>query len=230
MSQKDPVLGAKVREHLESLGLETPLIKEAVAVPANEKKQIIEEHMAVIMKTLGLNLDDDSLIETPKRIAKMYVDEFFKGLDYANFPKCTTVENKMSAEGEFVAIKNIRVVSMCEHHFLPFFNMNGKGGGVIAYIPGENVLGLSKANRILDFFASRPQVQERLTNQVFEALKVIMNTENVAVYIDTTHTCMSLRGAKDPFAATVTAALGGKFKTDEHIRKEFLEVARSAFI
>lgn len=227
MAQTDAILGNKVQEHLIKLGLETPIKRSGLT--ADQKRAIIEEKMAEIMTALDLDLTDDSLVETPKRIAKMYVNEFFSGLDYNNFPKCTTVENKMSAPDEFVCVKNIQVVSMCEHHFLPFANFEGNGGAVVAYIPKSTVLGLSKANRLVNFFCSRPQIQERLCNQIAEALKVILDTDDVAVYIDATHTCMSLRGSKDPSASTVTCAMGGRFLTDQNIRSEFLNLARSSF-
>jgi GTP cyclohydrolase I len=186
--------------------------------------------MEEVLDLLGLDRQDDSLIETPRRIAKMWVNESCAGLDYDNFPKCTTVENKMSAEDEFVSIGNIRVTSICEHHFVPFVGVNETyGGAVVAYIPKDNVLGLSKAARVVEFFARRPQVQERLTNQVAEALKVICETEDVAVFMNCTHLCMTTRGALDPGASTVTCAMGGRFQSDDNIRKEFLALARAAF-
>lgn len=223
MAQVDPKLGAKVHQHLVNLGLETPMIKNDLT--DDQKIDKLTGLFSEFLTTIGLDLRDDSLVETPKRMAKMYVKEFFTGLNYDNFPKCTTVENKMSAEDEFVAVKNIRVVSMCEHHLLPFFRFDG---GVVAYIPKDQVLGLSKTTRLVEFFAARPQVQERLTNQIAEALKVILDTEDVAVYIDSSHTCMQIRGVKDPNASTVTFAAGGKFKADVKVRGEFLAIAKSA--
>lgn len=226
MAQVDAILGKKVHDHLVSLGLETPMTPNDYA--RGHKIELIEERMKEIMQIIGLDVTDDSLIETPRRIAKMWVNEFFSGLDYNNFPKCTTVENKMAAPDEFVCVKNIQVISMCEHHFLPFANFDGKGGAVIAYIPKSTVLGLSKLSRLTEYFASRPQIQERLTNQIAEALKVILDTDDVAVYIDATHTCMSLRGSKDPSASTATCAMGGRFLVDANIRSEFLNLARTA--
>lgn len=228
MAQTDPILGAKVQAHLLQLGIETPMKDNGLA--DEEKIELITAHMASVLDTLGLDRQDDSLIDTPRRIAKMWVNESCAGLNYNNFPKCTTVENKMAAEGEFVAIKNIRVTSICEHHFVPFVGTNETyGGAVIAYIPKDNVLGLSKAARIVEFFARRPQVQERLTNQVAEALKVICETEDVAVYMDATHLCMTTRGALDPGASTTTCALGGQFLSNDNIRKEFLALAKGSF-
>ena len=228
MSSTDPKLGQKVHEHLVKLNLETPIKRSGLSNKAKIEK--IEGLMAQVMESLDLDLTDDSLAETPKRIAKMYVNEFFSGMDYDNFPKCTTVDNKMAAEDEFVCVRNIQLISLCEHHFLPFLGTNESyGGAVVAYIPGKKVLGLSKLHRVVEFFASRGQIQERLCNQVAEALKVICETEDVAVYMDAAHTCMSIRGAKDPTASTVTCVMGGKFLSDDNIRKEFLSIARETF-
>lgn len=228
MAQTDPILGKKVQAHLCKLGIETPMKDNGMTAP--EKVEEITKHMEQVLDLLGLDRQDDSLVDTPRRIAKMWVNESCAGLDYDNFPKCTTVENKMAAEGEFVAIKNIRVTSICEHHFVPFVGTNETyGGAVIAYIPKDNVLGLSKAARIVEFFARRPQVQERLTNQVAEALKVICDTDDVAVYMDATHLCMTTRGALDPGASTTTCALGGQFLSNDNIRKEFLALAKGSF-
>lgn len=227
MSKVDPELGQRVHAHLVALQLETPIKRSGLT--DDQKIDLIQGHMAEVMKALDLDLSDDSLIDTPNRIAKMYVKEFFRGMDYNNFPKCTTVDNKMSAKDEFVCVKNIQTISLCEHHFLPFLGTNpGYGGTTIAYIPGDKVLGLSKLNRIVAFFAARGQIQERLTNQIAEAMKVIVGTDDVAVYMDAAHTCMSIRGAKDSTASTVTCSMGGKFLTDSNIRGEFLRIARSA--
>ncbi len=228
MAQTDAKLGQIVHQHLVNLGIETPMIE--TNMTEDQRIDKIEGLMKEVLDTLGLDRSDDSLIETPKRIAKMWVRESCAGLNYDNFPKCTTVENKMAAEDEFVSIGNIRVTSICEHHFVPFVGVNPTyGGAVIAYIPKDNVLGLSKAARVVEFFARRPQVQERLTNQVAEALKVICETEDVAVFMNCTHLCMTTRGALDPGANTVTCAMGGRFQTDDNIRKEFLSLAKAAF-
>lgn len=228
MAQTDPKLGKKVHDHLVSLGIETPMKDNGLT--SDQKIQEITTHMEQVLDLLGLDRQDDSLVDTPRRIAKMWVNESCAGLDYNNFPKCTTVENKMSAKDEFVSIGNIRVTSICEHHFVPFVGVNETyGGAVVAYIPKDNVLGLSKAARVVEFFARRPQVQERLTNQVAEALKVICETEDVAVFMNATHLCMTTRGALDPGASTVTCAMGGRFQTDDNIRQEFLSLAKAAF-
>lgn len=228
-AKSDPKLGQKVHQHLLSKGLETP-ITDLVGVSRNEKVEKIAEHFKVIMETLGLDLRDDSLEETPVRVAKMYVDEYFYGLDYNNFPKCTVIENKMAAPDEFVLERNVKVQSACEHHFVPILGKNkGHGGAIVAYIPGEKVLGLSKMNRIVDFFARRPQVQERLTHQILEALKCILDTDDVAVYVDAEHLCVSTRGVGDNGSSTVTCAMDGKFLSNESVRKEFLAIARSTF-
>lgn len=222
----DPILGKKVHDHLVKLGLETPMT-DLVHVDDEQKMSTIKHHMTAIMETLGLDLSDDSLVETPKRIAKMYVKEFFAGLKYENFPKCTTIENKMSQGEEFVMVKDIKIVSLCEHHLLPFMGTGeGYSGAVIAYIPKDKVIGLSKCSRIVEFFAARGQVQERLTQQVMESLRIILETDDVAVYIDAKHTCMSTRGIKDTNASTVTCAMKGKFLDDDNIRKEFLALSR----
>ena len=166
--------------------------------------------------TLGLDLRDDSLMETPHRIAKMYVDEIFGGLNYANFPKISVIENKMNVE-EMVKVDDISVVSTCEHHFVTI-----DGASRVAYIPGNKIIGLSKINRIVRFFAQRPQVQERLTQQVLVALQTLLETDDVAVTIDATHYCVKSRGVMDANSATQTTALGGQFKEDPRTRAEFL--------
>lgn len=224
---KNAELGKQVHKHLVKLGLETPIVDNGLST--SDKIDKIENLMEQVMETLGLDLQDDSLAETPHRIAKMYVKEIFSGLDYENFPKCTTVENKMAAPDEFVAVKNIKVTSTCEHHFLPFIGTgSGYAGAVIAYIPKDKVIGLSKLSRLVEFFARRPQIQERLTRQIAETLKYIMDIEDVAVYMDAIHTCMTTRGVNDPGASTVTCAMSGRFLTDDNIRKEFLSLAKSS--
>lgn len=227
MSQKDPILGKKIHEHLLNLGIETPMIENKLS--DDEKIDNIKHHFKHIMETLGLDLNDDSLAETPKRVAKMYVNEFFTGLDYNNFPKCTTVENKMASKDEFVCVKDIKIVSMCEHHFLEFSGLKpGYGGATLAYFPKDKVLGISKLNRIIsEYFCKRPQIQERLTVQVAEAMKIILECDDVAVYINSRHSCSSIRGVKDTSSSTVTCSLHGRFLTDSDIRKEFLELAKS---
>jgi GTP cyclohydrolase I len=181
-----------------------------------EKKQIIEANFKVIMETLGLDLSDDSLKDTPKRVAKMFVEEIFYGLDEKKFPKMTVVENKFKYDHPLIET-NIVTSSCCEHHFVPIL-----GRTHVAYKPGKNVIGLSKLNRIVDYFARRPQVQERLTMQIHEALCHILQTEDVAVVIDGMHSCVKTRGIKDGSSMTRTSKLGGVFSSDSLFRQEFL--------
>ncbi|MAT94600.1 MAG: GTP cyclohydrolase I FolE [Halioglobus sp.] len=204
----------RVREVLVERGLETPLVENAL--DRDEKFRRIRESFADIARTLGLDLEDDSLCDTPARIARMYVDEIFSGLDYGRFPKATAIENKMGVE-EMVRIDDISVVSTCEHHFITI-----DGQASVAYIPGGKIIGLSKVNRILRFFAQRPQVQERLTQQVLVALQTLLETEDVAVRIDAVHYCVKARGVMDANSRTRTTALGGQFKSDPRTRAEFL--------
>ncbi len=217
-TKTDPELGQKIHEHLVKMGVETPT-KDS-ALDRKEKIEVIEAHFNGIMRALGLDLSDDSLMDTPKRVAKMYVNEIFWGLDYDAFPKCTTVANKMNYD-EMVVERNVNVQSNCEHHFVII-----DGLATVAYVPNEKVLGLSKINRIVEYFAKRPQIQERLTEQVFHALCYILETENVAVMIDAQHYCVKSRGVEDTGSSTVTTKLGGGFKTDAAARAEFLSIAR----
>jgi GTP cyclohydrolase I len=217
-TKTDPELGQKIHEYLVKMGVETPT-KDS-PLDRKEKIEIIEKHFTEIMKALGLDLSDDSLIETPKRVAKMYVNEIFWGLDYDAFPKCTTVDNKMKYN-EMVVERNVNVQSNCEHHFVII-----DGLATVAYVPNEKVLGLSKINRIVEYFAKRPQIQERLTEQVFHALCFILETQDVAVMIDARHYCVAARGVEDTGSSTVTCKLGGGFKTDPAARAEFLSIAR----
>lgn len=224
MSQVDPILGKKVHEHLVKLGIETPMIDNGLS--DDEKMNIIRDKFCDIMDALGLDRTDDSLEESPKRIAKMFVKESFKGMNYEAFPKCTTIKNTMSSENEFVCLKDIRVISTCEHHFAVILGSGENyAGAVVAYIPKQKVLGLSKMSRLVDFFLKRPQVQERATNQIMEAMKVIVDSDDVAVYIDAVHTCLSTRGITDTGASTVTLATSGKFHDDPSVRREFLSIA-----
>lgn len=210
---------ALVHEALLTRGLETPL-HHAPLLEVETRKQRIQEHMTGIMQLLNLDLSDDSLSETPKRIAKMYVDEIFSGLDYANFPKVTIIQNKMKVD-EMISVRNITLTSTCEHHFV---NIDGKA--TVAYIPKNSVIGLSKINRIVQFFSQRPQVQERLTQQILIALQTLLGTNNVAVSIDAVHYCVKARGIRDVTSATSTTSLGGLFKSSENTRQEFLRTIR----
>ena len=215
----DPHLGQKVHEYLVSVGVETPVTKNGLS--SKEKIDKIEGNFNQILDTLGLDRADDSLLDTPKRIAKMYVNEIFWGLDYEAFPKATVVENKMKYN-EMVIVKNISVQSNCEHHFVVI-----DGLACVAYVPKEKVLGLSKINRIVEYFAKRPQIQERLTEQVYHALSFILETEDVAVMIDAQHYCVKSRGVEDTGSSTITSRLGGGFKSDHKARTEFLSLASS---
>jgi GTP cyclohydrolase I len=202
------------------MGVETPIKETGQIIDRKGKIEVIETLFADIMKTLGLDLTDDSLIETPKRVAKMYVNEIFWGLDYEAFPKCTTVDNKMHYN-EMVVERNVSVQSNCEHHFVVI-----DGLATVAYVPKQKVLGLSKINRIVEYFSKRPQIQERLTEQIFHTLQYILDTEDVAVLIDAQHYCVKSRGVEDTGSSTVTVRLGGGFKTDPAARAEFLSIAR----
>lgn len=203
-----------VRDALLARGLETPMVETHLG--AEEKRQRIQAHFTEIMKVLGLDLSDDSLVDTPRRIAKMYVNEIFGGLDYRNFPKLTVVENKMACD-EMIRVGDISLSSTCEHHFITI-----DGTATVAYIPKGKVIGLSKINRIVAFFAQRPQIQERLTEQVLLALQTLLGTDDVAVSIRATHFCVKARGVMDSNSYTTTTALGGAFKISPETRREFL--------
>jgi GTP cyclohydrolase I len=217
----DPELGLKIHEHLVKCGVETPIKETGQVIDRKGKIEVIETLFADIMKTLGLDLTDDSLVDTPKRVAKMYVNEIFWGLDYEAFPKCTTVDNKMKYD-EMVIERNVNVQSNCEHHFVVI-----DGVACVAYIPKQKVLGLSKINRIVEYFSKRPQIQERLTEQVFHALQYILETDNVAVVVDAQHYCVKSRGVEDVGSSTVTSKLGGVFKSDPSVRNEFMNIVNS---
>lgn len=218
-TKTDPELGQKIHEHLVKMGVETPK-SNSPQMSRGDKIEVIEQKFKDIMEVLGLDLSDDSLAETPKRVAKMYVQEIFWGLDYDAFPKCTTVHNKMNYN-EMVVERGINVQSNCEHHFVVI-----DGLATVAYVPQQKVLGLSKINRIVEYFAKRPQIQERLTEQVFHALQFILETEDVAVLIDAKHYCVVSRGVEDTGSRTITSKLGGGFKSDPAARNEFLSIAR----
>ena len=205
---------AMVREALVRRGLETPLI--ANGLSRDERFRRISASFTDITRTLGLDLSDDSLCDTPQRIAKMYVDEIFSGLDYSSFPKISVIDNKMGVE-EMVQIDEIGLVSTCEHHFVTI-----DGSARVAYIPGDKIIGLSKINRIVRFFSQRPQVQERLTQQILVALQTLLETEDVAVTVNAVHYCVKSRGVMDGNSSTRTTALGGAFKSDARTRAEFI--------
>ena len=195
---------------------ETPIRPDAFKLSTDEKIDIIKDDVQHIMETLGLDLSDDSLKGTPNRVAKMFVNEIFGGLDPAKKPKASTFENKYKY-GEMLVEKNITLYSTCEHHFLPIV-----GRAHVAYISNGTVVGLSKMNRIVDYFAKRPQVQERLTMQIVEELQKVLNTKDVACVIDAKHLCVNSRGIRDIESSTVTSEFGGKFK-EKDTKREFLD-------
>ncbi|PLW70178.1 GTP cyclohydrolase I FolE [Pseudohalioglobus lutimaris] len=204
----------RVRDALVEHGLETPMLHNGLT--RDQKVERIRDAFVDIAQALELDLTDDSLCDTPKRIARMYVDEIFSGLDYSRFPKATAIENKMGVD-EMVRVDDITLVSTCEHHFITI-----DGSARVAYVPKGRVIGLSKINRIVRFFAQRPQVQERLTRQIMVALQTLLGTEDVAVVIDAAHYCVKARGVMDATSSTRTSALGGQFRHDERCRAEFL--------
>jgi GTP cyclohydrolase I len=232
-NKTDARLGAEIHDMLVNLGIETPtngtyFIDRTVAnwpkIYINgyeEKQEKIEACFKDIMTVLGLDIDNDSLSETPRRVAKLFLDEIFWGLSYDNFPKCTTVENKMHYD-EMVVEKDISIQSTCEHHWMAI-----SGKATVAYIPKNKILGLSKLNRICEYFSRRPQIQERLTEQIFHSLKYILDTDDIAVFIDAEHGCVKARGVQDVDSRTVTSRLGGLFKDKDHpaARAEFMNIA-----
>jgi GTP cyclohydrolase I len=215
-TKTDPELGLRVHKHLVEMGVETPSVPNYL--DRKEKIDRIEINFRRIMETLGLDLSDDSLAETPLRWAKMVVNETMWGLDYEAFPKCTTVDNKMGYD-EMVVERGITVHSLCEHHILPIV-----GKATVAYIPKSKVLGLSKMPRVVEYFSRRPQIQERLTEQIYYALCYILETDNVAVVIEAEHLCVSSRGVEDTNASTITSKLGPVFKSDPALRSEFMNL------
>ena len=196
--------------------VETPMRPDAFDKTDEQKIAAIEPHFKAIMDILGMDLNDDSLRGTPLRVAKMYVKELFQGLNPSNMPSMTLFENKFQYN-EMLVEKNINFYSNCEHHFVPFF-----GKAHIAYISSGKVIGLSKLNRLVEYFSKRPQVQERLTMQIAKALQTIMQTQDVAVMMDAKHLCVSSRGVKDDSSNTITTFFGGKFQEDQ-TKMEFLK-------
>ena len=199
---------------------ETPIRDDAFEISDEEKISIIEKNVFNILDTLGMDLTDDSLKGTPKRVAKAWVNELFGGLKPEKMPKTSTFDNKYSYT-EMLVEKNITVYSTCEHHLLPII-----GKAHVAYFSKGTVIGLSKMNRIVDYFAKRPQVQERLTMRVVKALQKALGTDDVACVIDAKHLCVNSRGIRDVDCSTVTAEFGGKFK-DKNVKREFLDYIRT---
>lgn len=202
-------------DHHIATSIDTPLRADAFLLSEGQKTEIIARHFEEIMRTLGLDLTDDSLSGTPHRVAKMYVSEIFSGLDPGRKPDAKVFENKFQY-GEMLVERNISLHTTCEHHFLPIV-----GKAHVAYISSGTVIGLSKINRIVEYYARRPQVQERLTVQIAAEIRRALKTEDVAVLIDAKHFCVAARGIEDTHSSTVTAEYSGRFK-DENPRKEFL--------
>lgn len=217
-SKTDSALGKEIHKLLVKKGVETPLANHKFDKEHN-KLAAIERSFEVIMQNLGLDLTDDSLRGTPRRVAKMFLQETMWGLDYNNFPKMMAVENKMKY-GEIVIERNINVVSQCEHHWVPII-----GKAHVAYIPDKKVQGLSKINRVVEFFSRRPQVQERLTNQIYWAIAHIMQTENVVVIIKADHFCVKTRGVEDQTSDTITSKIGGVFEAHA-ARNELMQLLK----
>ena len=219
---KDVELGHRVNAHLLAMQIENPFKDGMYPQPAEEPvtELGIENRFSEIMGMLGLDLTDDSLKDTPGRVARMFCREIFYGLNYDNFPKCTTVDNKMSYD-EMVIVNNINAQSFCEHHFVSI-----DGIAHVAYIPKNKVLGLSKINRVVDFFCRRPQIQERLTHQIHETLRMILDTADVIVVIDAAHQCVKSRGIQDINSRTVTSKVSGKFREVPEARAEFMALIR----
>jgi len=195
---------------------QNPIRKDAFLISDEEKISLIKKDVENILSTLGIDLTDNSLKGTPNRVAKMFVNELFGGLNPKKKPKASTFENNYKY-GEMLVEKNITLYSTCEHHLLPII-----GRAHVAYISNGRVIGLSKMNRIVDYYAKRPQVQERLTIQIVKELQIVLNTENVACVIDAKHMCVNSRGIKDIESSTVTSEFGGKFK-EEKVKREFLD-------
>jgi GTP cyclohydrolase I len=214
----DPTLGKEIHDYLLAKGKETPILQTSDNI--EEKIVKISKSMEDIMDVLGLDRTDDSLCETPKRVAKMYAREIFWGLDINNFPKITTVDNKMNYD-EMVLERGIQVSSFCEHHFITI-----DGLATVAYMPNKKVLGLSKMNRVVEYFSRRPQIQERLTEQIYFALSYLLDTEDVAVAITAKHYCVKSRGVEHTNCDTITSRLGGRFREQPSLKAEFMSLVK----
>ena len=213
----DRKLGYQVKRYLIKKGVETPIID--VKLGRDEKIDLIRANMRTIIEVLGLDTEDDSISGTAERVAKMYIDELCSGLDYNRFPACTIFANKIGYN-QMVLQKDITFYSMCEHHFVNF-----NGLAQVGYIPNGNVIGLSKLNRIVNFFARRPQVQERLNEQIFYALEYILGTSDIAVLMQAEHLCVKSRGIHDQNSGMTTSKLGGGFYDIAKLRNEFMVLA-----
>lgn len=203
----------------QATSIDTPLKPDAFDISDEEKMSIIEGHFREIMNTIGLDLKDDSLSGTPRRVAKMFIKEIFSGLNPENKPAISLFENKFQYK-EMLVEKGIQLHSFCEHHFLPIY-----GKAHLAYIANGKVIGLSKLNRIVEYYAKRPQVQERLTVQIAEELKKVLQTEDVAVYLEAKHMCVQMRGIEHNDCVTITSEYGGAFQK-ENVKNEFLQAIK----
>tara|TARA_B100000131_G_scaffold162420_1_gene157091 strand:- start:3533 stop:4189 length:657 start_codon:yes stop_codon:yes gene_type:complete len=215
----DRKLGLEVAKYLVEKGVETPITETSLS--DDEKIELIRDNMEIVVDVLGLDREDDSIAGTADRVAKMYVSELCSGLSYSRFPKVSVFENKMGYD-QMVVQKDITFHSLCEHHLVNF-----NGMAQVAYIPNENVVGLSKLNRIVNFFARRPQVQERMTEQIFYALEYILGTDNIAVLVQAEHLCVKSRGIGDQNSGMTTSKLGGHFFDKHSVRSEFMSLATS---
>lgn len=229
MSKEKNAVGSLELDHTEadeigddhiSTSVKTPLREDAFDLTDGEKIEVIEKHFSKIMEALGLDLNDESLSGTPQRVAKMYVKEIFKGLNPKNRPDARKFGNKYEY-GDMVVVKNINVTSFCEHHFLPFI-----GKAHVAYYSTGKVIGLSKINRVVDYYARRPQVQERLTLQIADELETALESKDVAVFIESKHFCVSTRGIQDRESSTVTTEYRGQFK-DEMTQQRFIDYIKT---
>jgi GTP cyclohydrolase I len=218
----DPELGKKVRAHLINKGVESPIDYDVYdSTTPQEKIDRIESNMRDSLLAMGFDLTNDSVQDTPKRLAKMWVNETMYGLDYRRFPKVMTFENKFKSSG-MVIERDVQSMSLCSHHIVTI-----DGVANVAYIPGQRIIGLSKINRIVDYFSRRPQEAERLTLQIYHALEYILDTEDIAVFLTGVHYCVKSRGVIDTNSSTSTVKLGGVFMTDSMVRKEFYDVVHS---
>lgn len=207
-----------IKKILLKKGLENPFINYKKKINYKKRKILIAAYFAKIIKLLNLNLKDKNLLETPNRIADMYIDKIFSGIDYINFPKITTIKNTIKIN-EMIIIRNIKFTTICEHHFIII-----DGIANITYIPENKLIGFSKINQIVHFFSSRPQIQERLTQQILITLQLLLCTKSVAVQIHATHFCLKARNLSDKDSSVITFSLGGQFQKNKNHRKNFFEI------
>ena len=213
----DKKLGLEVAEYLVQKGVETPITETSLS--DEDKIELIRDNMEIVVDVLGLDREDDSISGTADRVAKMYVSELCSGLSYTNFPKVSVFENKMGYD-QMIIQKDITFHSLCEHHLVNF-----NGMAQVAYIPNGKVIGLSKLNRVVNFFARRPQVQERLNEQIYFALQYVLDTDDIAVLVEAEHLCVKSRGIGDQNSGMTTSKLGGAFFDDIKLRNEFMQLA-----